>query len=479
MNWINSIRLENFQSHLDTEIDLTKGLNVIVGQSDSGKTAILRGLRWALFNQPRGSDFLRVGADFVRVTVQFSSGKSIVRERTSSKNRYIIKEAEKEDFILEGFGVHVPQEILDVHQLKPLRIERDQELLLHLGQQLDGPFLLEQTPALRAKTIGRISGAHYLDMAVRDTSSDISKLKQHMKHSEEEIEKLKEKLTPFAFLDDAKQKLDTAYAKASSLKTMQSKLESLKKRKEILAQNEMEKEQIAKQWAIVENHDKWEQALLKLEKMNSDYHIFRRRKQHLSEVEQQIAICKIWLEKTKHYQEAKQTITMVEKQLLLYQKLVYLREQKIEINEIEKQATTTMQKTIFATKEKEQQVKELEGSYEKIKQLYSRKMHFYQIKDQMEKVQRLLGKLVAMKGAEELTAQLETKQAEIIKLRTVQEKWLEINKRIQDGAVFLQDKQKQEEELRHLYEHALLERGTCPTCGSKVEEEAINTIFTR
>ncbi|WP_035425703.1 AAA family ATPase, partial [Halalkalibacterium ligniniphilum] len=64
MNTINTVRLENFQSHLDTSIDFSTGLNVIVGQSDSGKTSILRAIRWVLYNQPRGTDFMRVGADF-------------------------------------------------------------------------------------------------------------------------------------------------------------------------------------------------------------------------------------------------------------------------------------------------------------------------------------------------------------------------------------------------------------------------------
>ncbi|GAF15365.1 DNA double-strand break repair Rad50 ATPase [Bacillus sp. JCM 19045] len=96
--------MENFQSHQDTSIQFDQGLNVIVGQSDSGKTAVLRGLRWALFNLPRGTDFLKVGADFVRVTVTLTNGTKIVRERTSSKNRYKIQALEQDELVLEGFG---------------------------------------------------------------------------------------------------------------------------------------------------------------------------------------------------------------------------------------------------------------------------------------------------------------------------------------------------------------------------------------
>lgn len=101
---LQSVRLENFQSHQDTSIQFDQGLNVIVGQSDSGKTAVLRGLRWALFNLPRGTDFLKVGADFVRVTVTLTNGTKIVRERTSSKNRYKIQALEQDELVLEGFG---------------------------------------------------------------------------------------------------------------------------------------------------------------------------------------------------------------------------------------------------------------------------------------------------------------------------------------------------------------------------------------
>lgn len=53
--------IENFQSHEQTEVFFTEGLNVFVGPSDSGKSAILRALRWVLYNEPKGTDFIRAG----------------------------------------------------------------------------------------------------------------------------------------------------------------------------------------------------------------------------------------------------------------------------------------------------------------------------------------------------------------------------------------------------------------------------------
>ena len=55
------------------------------------------------------------------------------------------------------------------------------------AKQLDGPFLLEQAGSVRAKTIGRISGAHYLDMAIRDTSKDVASLQQRKKQGQETV----------------------------------------------------------------------------------------------------------------------------------------------------------------------------------------------------------------------------------------------------------------------------------------------------
>ena len=40
--FLTEIKLENFQDHKDSTISLTNGINLIVGSSDAGKSAILR-----------------------------------------------------------------------------------------------------------------------------------------------------------------------------------------------------------------------------------------------------------------------------------------------------------------------------------------------------------------------------------------------------------------------------------------------------
>ena len=71
---ITKLTLENFQSHKYTVINFDEGLNSIVGATDSGKTAIFRALKWALYNDPSGDYFIRTGEDYVSVKVELSNG---------------------------------------------------------------------------------------------------------------------------------------------------------------------------------------------------------------------------------------------------------------------------------------------------------------------------------------------------------------------------------------------------------------------
>ena len=87
---IRHLIIENFQSHAHTEIELAPSLTVLVGESDTGKSAVIRALRWLLLNEPRGREFIRAGTTECRVTAILYDGTRITRERTPSRNRYLL-----------------------------------------------------------------------------------------------------------------------------------------------------------------------------------------------------------------------------------------------------------------------------------------------------------------------------------------------------------------------------------------------------
>ena len=86
---IRGIKLVGFQSHVDTSINLTEGLNVITGPSDSGKTAVIRAVRWVALNEPQGDAVVNQSVGYAQVTIITDTGV-VTKVRNKGKVRYEI-----------------------------------------------------------------------------------------------------------------------------------------------------------------------------------------------------------------------------------------------------------------------------------------------------------------------------------------------------------------------------------------------------
>src|SRR5690554_1097684 len=199
MRYIKKIILENFQSHKNTEMEFGPDLNVIVGPSDSGKSAIIRGLKWVMYNEPSGDFFIREGEKECRVTLELSDGTLLQRYRTKSKNGYKLIDNSGNENIYEGIGLTVPQEIIDVTGIRKIKLDTDSENAINLGEQLEGAFLLTEKASTRANAIGRLVGVDIVDDALRDVLRDIRSLNQTRKQKEETLQITNDKLSQFDY----------------------------------------------------------------------------------------------------------------------------------------------------------------------------------------------------------------------------------------------------------------------------------------
>lgn len=236
MNFIKKITLENWQSHVNTTIEpaLPGQLTVITGPSDSGKTVILRALRWVFNNQPQGNDFIRVGASFARVTVEFASGDAVVRWRsTGSINRYVVNGE-----TYEGFGSSVPLEVMELTGVRPVKIG-DLEFNLNLAEQLDGPFLGKSISAgARAKVLGKLAGTEKIDYAAKQLGTDLYRRNQDEKRLAGEAAVLKERIKEFDYLPAMAQKIEKLSTMVEQIKLGQSARNKLAELKERLAETD-------------------------------------------------------------------------------------------------------------------------------------------------------------------------------------------------------------------------------------------------
>jgi exonuclease SbcC len=179
---IKHVEIKNFQSHEYTLIEFKDGLNTIIGESNSGKTSILRAIRWCFDNDPKGTDFITTGRDDCSVTVAFSDGTSITRKRTrnDSGTYDVVGKTVQPDGTVskwtqtyKGFANNLPIEIANIHQMPKINLTKDICTHLNMMSQLDGPFLVAESPQTKATIIGRLTGTQIIDLAIKDTNKNI------------------------------------------------------------------------------------------------------------------------------------------------------------------------------------------------------------------------------------------------------------------------------------------------------------------
>lgn len=206
MNAIKLIELQNFQSHVKTIIEPAGPgfLTVITGPSDSGKTAIIRALKWVLYNQPQGAEFTRTGANMVRVKIDYTNDVTVTRERTAATNRYkMIQPGAEKPEVFEGFGSTVPLEVQEITGVRTVKIA-DQDLLLNLSEQLDPPFLGQKSTTApgRAKILGKLAGTEEIDVAGAGVGKDLYRRGQDEKRLASEIEELEKRIGEFKWVEE-------------------------------------------------------------------------------------------------------------------------------------------------------------------------------------------------------------------------------------------------------------------------------------
>jgi DNA repair exonuclease SbcCD ATPase subunit len=181
---IDSISLSNFQSHKDSTLKFSDGVNAIVGSSDSGKTAILRAIRKLAFNKPSGDEMK-----------SHWGGKMQIEMLTDDAHVVYSKDREAEyilgDTHFKAFGTEVPQEIGDALNLNTDNVQ----------SQLDAPYLLSETAGAVASHFNAIAHLEVIDRATSNINSAIRELTSDIKYSEGQEVSLKGNLEKFQYLE--------------------------------------------------------------------------------------------------------------------------------------------------------------------------------------------------------------------------------------------------------------------------------------
>lgn len=183
-----SIIIDNFQSHEHTEIDLSEGFNVFLGESRQGKTAVMRACRWVLENKPLGTSVIRHGATKASVTIKLKNGTFITRFIGSKENGY--KVILPDGTVQEG-NTHMVGMVQSLCGFNDMDINNGLSMPINFLRQGMGWYLIDDNTSAteRARILGSLQNTQSADAIVKDLDKENSQLSTNIKTNLLQIDK--------------------------------------------------------------------------------------------------------------------------------------------------------------------------------------------------------------------------------------------------------------------------------------------------
>jgi len=202
---IKRIELWDFESHEHTEInDISPELNLICGESNSGKTSIVRAIKLVAYNEfdPKS---VRVGAKNCRVLVETERG-TVKVTRGPKDNLWETTRVGETTRFFDKVGQNVVPEAEEIVGLKIVTLG-DIKIPVNVMDQLESHFMLSgigdknASGSMRAQIIDEISGLSGIEGVIKSVSLDQYRFGREITDTEKHMEEVKDQLYPEDELD--------------------------------------------------------------------------------------------------------------------------------------------------------------------------------------------------------------------------------------------------------------------------------------
>ena len=206
----------DFESHKDTHLEFHKGVNVIIGPTDKGKSGALRAIYLVAQNEPSGDEYISHWAKESDVTLTTEEDISIRRVRNkSTKNLYYVS-TYKDPF--EGFGQGPPPEeirkVLDVTDI-------------NIQYQLEGHFLLNSKAGDVAKYLNKMVNLEKISQTQTKINTMLKTAKGNKNKAVSELKTNQEKIKKFDWLSGFEKDLVRLEKEEAEIKLRDKKLDEL------------------------------------------------------------------------------------------------------------------------------------------------------------------------------------------------------------------------------------------------------------
>jgi exonuclease SbcC len=184
---LQKIKTTNFFAVKKKEVDLHPRITTLVGKSASGKSSLIRSLRWLVLNRPAGDRFIHWGQKEASVKLEVD-GHKILRKRGKSENLYSLDGDE-----FRSFQNNVPEEITSLLSCTELNFQRQHEL----------HFWFSLTAGEVAKQLNQIVNLEIIDLASSRIASKLREAKATLTVEKNRIDDLRQQKRALRWVKDA------------------------------------------------------------------------------------------------------------------------------------------------------------------------------------------------------------------------------------------------------------------------------------
>lgn len=192
---ISKIILNNFQIHKKLELNFEGNFTIISGENDSGKSSIIRAIKWVLTNSPSGDWMRRIlksgELTTTEVKIVYKDGTIIKRIKGEGINKY---EVDGEEY--ENFGFKIPEPVLEAIKIYPFKTNKE-EFDIHLAMQEDKPFLVFDSSTIKASVVDTLTGNSLIQKSITSfnkenlqLSKDVTSLENSINENKSVLESL-------------------------------------------------------------------------------------------------------------------------------------------------------------------------------------------------------------------------------------------------------------------------------------------------
>lgn len=215
------IHVRDFQSLEKIDIEIN-GFTAILGQNNTGKSALVRAIYAAFTNGSGSETFIRHGAKECLVSLVYPSGEEIVWEKGSGKNNYSLNGKK-----WEKVGREVPEEILSLG-IAPV-VVTDKKIWPQFALQVEGQiFLLDKSSSFIAEAISDTKKVSQYLFAIKNADSDLKRKKIERELKSEDKAEVEKSLEKFQGFEEIKKSLQGIIEKESLLEKKQQEFDKKK-----------------------------------------------------------------------------------------------------------------------------------------------------------------------------------------------------------------------------------------------------------